>query len=264
MPVTVLMQQFVDDELDRAPDLIDRTHAGALQLLRDPRNNALYASERSHHAALVEALGSRAAAFRQAFVDSLGHRVREELQAVRDPGGQAPSLAGGLQLMDESRVEIDIGVSRAIQLIDSTAEWELRELQTFTSTLVGLPHVSAESNPLRPPAYAGALWDAASAILPAQAQRMIVLRVASGVMAGLLKNAWAAACTRLEALGGEPSAYRTVLLAPGSVPEVPRMRRGPSSAFQVLLADAPAVARSVGASTSRTGSAGASTGGIRG
>ena len=39
--------------------------------------------------------------------------------------------------MDESRVEVDIEISRAMQLIDSTAEWELRELQTFTSTLVG-------------------------------------------------------------------------------------------------------------------------------
>lgn len=264
MPVTVLMQQFVADELDRAPDLIDRTHAGTLQLLRDPRNNALYASERSHHFALVEALTSRAAQFRQTFVDSLGRRVREEMQAVRDPGGQAPSLAGTLQLMDEARVEVDIEISRAIQLIDTTAEWELRELQTFTSTLVGLPHVSAESNPLRPPAFAGALWDAASAILPTQPTRMIVLRVASGVLAGLLKNAWAAACSRLESLGVEPSAYRTVLLAPGSVPDVPRLKRGPSSAFQMLLADAPTV-RAVpsSVSSSRTGPSGSSASGVR-
>ena len=62
--------------------------------------------------------------------------------------------------MDESRVEVDIEISRAMQLIDSTAEWELRELQTFTSTLVGQNHVTAESNPFRPLVYATALWDA--------------------------------------------------------------------------------------------------------
>ena len=56
--------------------------------------------------------------------------------------------------MDESRVEVDIEISRAMQLIDTTAEWELRELQTFTSTLIGQAHVSAESNPFRPLVYA--------------------------------------------------------------------------------------------------------------
>ena len=48
----------------------------------------------------------------------------------------APTSA--LELMDESRVEADIEISRAMQLIDSTAEWGRRELQTFTSTLCGL------------------------------------------------------------------------------------------------------------------------------
>ena len=70
--------------------------------------------------------------------------------------------------MDESRVEVDIEISRAMQLIDSTAEWELRELQTFTSTLVGQNHVSAESNPFRPLVYATALWDAACAVVASQ------------------------------------------------------------------------------------------------
>ena len=103
--------------------------------------------------------------------------------------------------MDESRVEVDIEISRAMQLIDSTAEWELRELQTFTSTLIGQSHVTAESNPFRPLVYATALWDAACAIAGSQIQRAIVLRTSAGVAAGLLKNASAAASTRLESQG---------------------------------------------------------------
>jgi Protein of unknown function (DUF1631) len=104
-----------------------------------------------------------------------------------------------------------------MQLIDSTAEWELRELQTFTSTLVGQTHVSAESNPFRPLVFASALWAAACAASPVQGHRTTLLRVSAGVTAGLLKNAWAAASTRLEAAGVAPGVYRTVLLAPGSV-----------------------------------------------
>ena len=42
------------------------------------------------------------------------------------------------------------------------------------------------------------LWDATCAVVTSQIQRAIVLRTAAGVIAGLLKNAWAAASTRLE------------------------------------------------------------------
>ena len=73
--------------------------------------------------------------------------------------------------MDESRVEVDIEISRAMQIIDTTAEWELRELQTFTSTLIGQQHVSAESNPLRPLVYATALWKAAGAVVTVRRSR---------------------------------------------------------------------------------------------
>ena len=111
-----------------------------------------------------------------------------------------------------------------MQRIDTTAEWELRELQTFTSTLIGQTHVSAESNPFPPAAYATALWQAACAVASGQAERSTLLRVSVGVAAGLLKNAWAAACTRLEAQGVEPGIYRTILLAPGAAPE-----RGPAT-----------------------------------
>ena len=118
--------------------------------------------------------------------------------------------------MDESRVEVDIEISRAMQLIDSTAEWELRELQTFTSTLTGQSHVNAESNPFRPLVYASALWDATCAVVTSQIQRAIVLRTGAGVIAGLLKNAWAAASTRLESAGVQPGTYRTVILPSGA------------------------------------------------
>jgi hypothetical protein len=219
MAVSPLLQRFVEDELARAAGLIERTRAGTLQLLRDHRDGGLTSGEREHHFALVESLQRNAAAYQSGFAEALRQSVLQELQAqqtgsaaVDGPGG------GGLELMDESRVEIDIEISRAMQIIDSTAEWELRELQTFTSTLCGQQHVSAESNPLRPLVFATALWQAACAIAQLQVQRAILLRVSSGVMAGLLKNAWAAASSRLEAQGVEPGIYRTVLLAPGSVP----------------------------------------------
>lgn len=217
MPTAPALLRFVEDELLRSSTLVERTLAGTLALLRDARDG-LASSERERHFEMVEALQRQGARYQSRFLEALRDGVRRELATQDDASSAATGAAfGGLELMDEARVESDIEISRALQIIDSTAEWERRELQTFTSTLCGLRHVSEESNPLRPIVYASALWDAACAIVATPVQRATLLRVSSGVMAGLLKNAWAAASSRLEAQGVEPSIYRTVLLAPGAV-----------------------------------------------
>ena len=217
MPIAPMLQRFVDDELALAPAVIERTLAGTLQLLRDTKDGGLTPGERVHHFALVEALQRLGAAYQGAFVDALRVQVYEALEEPQSVAGpNVLSTAGGLELMDESRVEVDIEISRAMQRIDTTAEWELRELQTFTSTLIGQVHVSAQSNPFRPLVYATALWQAACVVTAAQEERTTLLRISAGVAAGLLKNAWAAACTRLESQGVEPGIYRTVLLPSGA------------------------------------------------
>jgi hypothetical protein len=219
MPIAPLLQAFVADELSRAGGLIDRTAAAALHVLRHAKDDGRMVSERSDHAALVEALQGHSDAYRVTFVDALRRAVSRELQ-TQDGGSTAADLgSAGLELLDESRVEIDIEIARALQVIQTTAEWELRELQTFTSTLCGQQHVSAESNPLRPLVYAGALWDATGAVTPIRGQRTTLLRVSASALAGLLKHDWAAASSRLEAQGVQPGIYRTVLLAPESTPE---------------------------------------------
>ena len=182
MLIAPVLQRFIDDELARAPALVERTLAGALQLLRDATDTALSPNERSHHFELVEALQRHAAAFQRAFIDALNGQVAQALlEQQGNPAAEIAAAAGGLELMDESRVEVDIEISRAMQLIDTTAEWELRELQTFTSTLIGQQHVSAESNPFRPLVYATALWEAACVITAVPVQRATLLRVCAGV-----------------------------------------------------------------------------------
>ena len=253
MPTSPLFQRFVDEELALAPEFVRRVAAGTLQLLGPSSDGELSASERAHHGDLVSALHRHAQVYERSFCESLRRQVEEE-RAEADSARRAGDAAidqpmpgiGTLELMDESRVEIDIEISRATQLIDSTAEWQLRELQTYTSTLLGQHHVTAESNPFRPLIYATALWDAASAIASAQIQRAIVLRTSAGVAAGLLKNAWAAASTRLEAQGVEPGTYRTVVLPSGGgfarqVAEPPR-----AGALAALLQSMPTAAEGGG------------------
>jgi hypothetical protein len=232
MPVSPLLQRFVDDELQRSADLIARTCTATLEQLRQPRDNLLTSSERQHYFELVQVLQQQQAAYQRAFTQSLQRLVRADL-APQAAAAHASFQAGGnsgLRLMDETRVESDIEISRAIQQIDTAAEWELRELQTFTSTLRGQAHVTAESNPLRPQSYARALWDAGASLPITPAQQVILLRVAATVMAGFLRMAFAAASTRLESQGVEPGIYRTVVIAPGAgrdtLPEMDVTRPG--------------------------------------
>jgi len=222
MSISPLLQRFVDDELNRSADLVSKTLASTLEQLRQPRDSLLTASERKHYFELVQVLQENQALYQRSFVEALRKLVQADLapQAHGQSAAGAPGL-GGLELMDETRVESDIEISRAIQQIDTGAEWELRELQTFTSTLRGQTHVTAESNPLRPQSYAQALWQAATALPAAPAQQAILLRVSATVMAGFLRMSFAAACTRLESQGVTPGIYRTVVITPASGREEP-------------------------------------------
>jgi len=265
MPIAPILQRFIDDELALAPALIGRVVIGTIQLL-GPSKEAAGAGERVHYAEIVTALQDKGPLYEKTFVDSLRRQIAEDFDAGRAqlPAGETKGDSLSLELMDESRVEVDIEISRAMQLIDGTAEWELRELQAFTSTLLGQNHVSAESNPFRPLVYATALWDAASAIVASQVQRAIVLRTAAGVAAGLLKNAAAAATTRLEAQGVEPGIYRTVVLPSSSAnfgrPVAEPARQGALSALLSRMPEAAAAAARVGAAGGAVAPGGASAG----
>ncbi|HEY2558498.1 MAG TPA: DUF1631 family protein [Caldimonas sp.] len=259
MAIAPLLQRFVDDELALAPTLVERVVAGTLQLLGPAKEAAAIGGERVHYADIVTTLQENSALYEQTFVQSMRRQVAADLDEHRGatPAETARGDASSLELMDESRVEVDIEISRAMQLIDSTAEWELRELQTFTSTLIGLNHVTAESNPFRPLTYATALWDAACSLTAAQIQRAIILRTSAGVAAGLLKNACAAATSRLESQGVQPGVYRTVVLPSGSAfgrPMIDPPRQGPlSSLLGGMPQSSPAASEGRAALPSRPG-----------
>jgi len=242
-------QRFVDDELSRSSALIDAIATGTIEQLRQPREGMLSPQERQHYFELIDHLRQRHGLLRDGFVDTLTQLVRNDLQE-RHSGAHNPSsvdfgdFGGALTLMDEGQVEADIEISRAALLIDSTAEWELRELQSFTSTLNGQQHVTPESNPFRPVFYARALWHGACAVTSAPVQRSIFLRLASGVASGLLKKAWAAASSRIEAMGITPGMYRTVVLtasSTGASRSPPKSGVGSSGSLEAALPSLPEV-----------------------
>ena len=212
MPLPDALQRFVADELARMPTLVEQVRRQTVSALRQPAESALSPAERMLRFDVAKALESHAQRFCDAFVDALARRLANENTSAGT--AQTASLPRGLALIDEAAHSVDIEVARIAALIGSAAEWELRELQTFTSALCGLPYVSVNANPLRPEAFAQALWRAADA-LPLGRTGPLLLRAAAPVLADALRRALAGACTRLEAQGVQPSLYRTAVPAQG-------------------------------------------------
>jgi hypothetical protein len=108
MPTAPALLRFVEDELGRTTPLIERTHAGTLTLLRESRDG-LASSDRERHLEMIDALQRQAARYQARFVESLRDGVQRELAAQDDAAASTGGGAfGGLELMDEARVEADI------------------------------------------------------------------------------------------------------------------------------------------------------------
>lgn len=230
MPIAPLLQRFVDDELARAATLAEQVRLETVEALNTARADpALPPAAARHELQLghdaAQALGRQAERYGEAFVHALREGVQARL-AETPPHAPPPSpsglgallSSGALSLMDETQIESDIDVSRAALVLQDAVEWEQRELQTFTSALRGETHVGPDANPFAPEAYARALWRAAAALTRlAPAGQRLLLRTSAAVLAPRLKLVYAAACTRLEAQGVEPSLYRTQAFRSGGV-----------------------------------------------
>ena len=163
--------------------------------------------QRSTTADLMQALQAQRPRLAEYFVRSLRLQVEREIHH-QAPAPAAlrrrtqPSAKGlSLALVDEDVVALDVELSHAIEAIKSMAEYELRELQTYTSALVGDMDVARDHNPFRAEAYARALWDAAQALPLSRGHQVAFMRHACTPLAQLLRKSYAASTSRLETHG---------------------------------------------------------------
>ena len=209
--------RFADDELLRVPLLFDQAVDGAIahmtQGLRD-----LSPAERAMAADLMTKVQAQRRHMGDYYLRSLKQQVAQALS--RDPLAAAaaprPAAPLALSLVDEGEVAIDVEISHVIETIRSEAEYELRELQTFTAALVGDMDVARDHNPFRPETHARALWAAAQALPMTRGHQLAFMRHAARPLAQGLRKTFAAASSRLEANGVEPASHRTLILPSGS------------------------------------------------
>lgn len=115
-----------------------------------------------------------------------------------------------LTLVDEDQAEIDIEISRTVQLIELSSEWEWRELQALSATLQGEITLRPEANPFRPVIYAQAFSKAIQSLALPPGPRNMLLRLGGKALAKRLQALYAQVCNRLQHLGISPLAYRAV------------------------------------------------------
>jgi hypothetical protein len=205
------LNDFVDDEMLRAPLLFDQV----IDAVVEQRRLALGESLRQGTDTARVLQNHRSDMVAQA-VRSLREQVRNTLTAAAPAGNAAPAPAPRLELslIGDEEVTADIEVSRAVERVKSMAEFELRELQAYTSALVGDFNVSRDTNPFRPEAYVRALWDGAQSLPLNRSAQAAFLHDAADPLARTLRRGYAAACTRLDDQGVEPAVYRTIVVSP--------------------------------------------------
>jgi len=229
-----LFQQFVEDELLRAPMLFNQVlHT----VFDDNRRSMVGLSpiERQMVLDMLKAAQTHRMRLADQFLSSLREQVQTELRQRQGQAGGSPAAAAQakpltLSLVDEAEVAIEVQLSHAIEIIKSTAEYEYRELQTFVAAIVGDRDMAQDHNPFRPETFARACWAAAQALPLSRGHQAALMRQCATPLAQALRTSYAASSSRLEALGVEPAAFRTLILPSGS-------RRGARSVMSSLGPD---------------------------
>lgn len=218
-----LVKKHLDAMLAGGPLVAQQVIDATVQRLRDSGATMALATDRQQLFEVLEALQIH----QLALITAFGRDIKAEIESasqmqvnpVRLPAG--PLRLEDLTLMDEDQAEKDIEISRTIQLIDLKAEWELRELQALTATLLGETVLRLEANPCRPMVYARALSRTAHGIKVSKASRGMFLRTAGFAMADVLRDVYGDACRRLKSWGVQPLEFRSApIVRAGTAPEV--------------------------------------------
>ncbi len=196
------LADFVDEELLRAPMVFDAA-IDAVDLEWRKQQSVV---GRSGHD-LSRTLGMHRTTLAAAALRTLRLAATRDVSAV----AQAAESGRDVSLIDEADIVADLETGRCAELIASEAEAQLREIQAYTSALVGEDAVSRDTNPFQPGRWARALWDGCQAMPIAPAVQIDAYRRAAKPLASAVRNSLAGACRRLEALGVTPASYRTLI-----------------------------------------------------
>jgi Protein of unknown function (DUF1631) len=150
---------------------------------------------------------------RDDFIRRAVSSLHEQTHGKADPAGAHLRKSGKLELslVDDEEITADIEIARIVERCNADLEEPLRELRTYTSALVGDVNTARDTNPLRPEVWVRAVLAAARGLPVARNLQTDLLRCSMQPLIRAIHDHYAAACSRLQALGVTAASHRTVV-----------------------------------------------------
>lgn len=146
-------------------------------------------------------LRRQAERFRAHFNQAFDERIREEQTPRSDPRRKLGAADWQtLSLVDDREVEGRMFSDRLAQQMAHGCEWELRELASYTGTLLGLGRADEERNPLRPACIGHALYQAIESLTTDANARLLLVREFGAALAALLPGCYSSTIGELRRL----------------------------------------------------------------
>ena len=225
--------RFVDLLTASVPSLVAEVTERAHGHLQGASLAPAAADDRQHAMIVLQATRPGARGLAAAFSAALRQQLRDELARLPGDEGRDAPVTGpstdSLTLVDDQQIEEDIEVARVIQVVDTAAEGDLRELRSLCATLRGAPAASPELHPMRPEVCARALARALQQQEWPRESRLLALRVVGKCLADRLAALYREQLRELRRWGVQPVPYRLQI-----TPEVQSRRPGDDAAMQRL------------------------------
>jgi len=200
MTLQTTWNNYLSALLAELPTLAAQVAMQARERVQAALGNKWDGGQRQHLLAVVHVLRAESRTFADGLTAALSRQV-DGLQKPEAPGTPAASRPVQLSLVDDKQLERDIELARVIQLIESSAEWELRELQAVCATLKQARSILPEHVPLRPAMCAHALLSTLEDAGLTHEASVLALRVSGPGLANALRDLYAQHARLLSRLG---------------------------------------------------------------
>lgn len=202
-----------------APALARQWLAAMLEAMRDPAAAGVAHLDRKGLSGLLMAVEPLRMHIGECLSGHLIQGIQGAEARLLGRGATASALSGfdidQLTLVDETQAEKDIEISRVVQLVDLKLEWELRELQGLTSSLVTDAREGEDPMLCSPAVFARAISQTVYEQVLEPEQQALWMRLAAPVLVEQLRPFLPTLVEQLKGQGLQAPRYRTIL-APNS------------------------------------------------